>query len=54
MTYQLPTKKDIELNLYTQNLLDEEYAYVEYFRGWTNTLPMLDGINAYFTITVSF
>ena len=54
MTYQLPTERNIELNLYLQNLLDETYDYVEFSRGWSNTIPMMDGINAYFTVTVRF
>jgi outer membrane cobalamin receptor len=45
--YHLPWIDGTSLNFYGQNLLDEDYYYTEFSKGWINTLPMGPGLAVY-------
>ncbi|HPB68494.1 MAG TPA: TonB-dependent receptor, partial [Candidatus Omnitrophota bacterium] len=55
MTYKLPVKMDLEWNVYVQNLLDQEYDFVEFNKKtMMTTLPQQSGRAIYTKLTVKF
>ncbi|MFA5259982.1 MAG: TonB-dependent receptor [Candidatus Omnitrophota bacterium] len=55
MTYKLPVKMDLEWNVYVQNLLDQEYDFVEFNKKtMITTLPQQSGRAIYTKLTVRF
>ncbi len=38
--YRLPIKAPVEVSLYAQNLLNDDFYFTEFSKRWTNTLPM--------------
>ena len=47
INYQLPTDLPLELNVYVKNLLNSDYNYPDFNRGWVNTLPIQGGTAIY-------
>lgn len=47
VNYKLPITLPLEINLYVQNLLNADYHYPEFGRGWVNTLPVQPGTAIY-------
>ncbi len=54
VNYKLPITLPLELSVYAQNLLNSDYNYTEYNRGWVNTLPLQPGTGVYGSIKVEF
>jgi outer membrane receptor for ferrienterochelin and colicins len=54
LTYSIPTIKALELNLFVQNALDQEYYYPEFSKNWVNTLPLEPGRALYSTVSYKF
>ncbi len=50
LNYKLPTSLPLELNVYVKNLLNTEYNYTEFNRGWVNTLPVQSGTAVYASV----
>jgi outer membrane receptor for ferrienterochelin and colicins len=53
LNYKLPISVPVELNVYIQNLLDKDYYYTEFSRGWVNTLPVGPGRAMYASLNFS-
>ncbi len=41
--YRLPIKTPVEISIYAQNLLGDDFFFTEFSKRWTNTLPMGQG-----------
>jgi outer membrane receptor for ferrienterochelin and colicins len=54
VNYKLPISLPVELNVYVQNLLNSDYFFPEFSRGWVNTLPVGGGTAVYATVGVKF
>ena len=52
INYRIPAARHVELRLYGQNLLDEEYHFTEFSKGWVNTLPIMSGAAVYGSLSV--
>ncbi len=50
--YKLPIKIPIEISIFSQNLLDDDFYFTEFSKRWTNTLPMGPGRTIYGKIIV--
>jgi outer membrane receptor protein involved in Fe transport len=50
--YKLPVAFPLELNVYVKNLLNSDYNYPEYNRGWVNTLPIEAGRAIYGSVSI--
>ncbi|HLP18320.1 MAG TPA: TonB-dependent receptor [Bacteroidota bacterium] len=54
VAYTLPISLPVELNLYVKNLLNSDYNYPEFNRGWINTLPIAPGTEVYASARLTF
>jgi outer membrane receptor for ferrienterochelin and colicin len=54
LTYRLPFQQRMELGIYGQNLLDQDYYFPEFSKSWYNTLPISGGRAIYGTLAVTF
>jgi outer membrane receptor for ferrienterochelin and colicins len=53
LNYKLPISMPLELNIYFQNLLDTDYYYTEFSRGWVNTLPVGPGRAVFTSLNIT-
>lgn len=52
--YQIPYTKSLEINIFAQNVLDQNYYFPEFSKGWVNTLPLEPGRAIYSTVSYKF
>ncbi len=50
--YRLPIETPVEISLFAQNLLDDDFYFTEFSKRWTNTLPMGAGRTIFGKISI--
>jgi outer membrane receptor for ferrienterochelin and colicins len=50
--YRLSKHPSLEFNVFAQNILNDQYYYTEFQRGYVNTLPLSPGLVVFGSVAI--